>query len=546
MKMTAQTCQCAGFSTFLTNLVSSSTLPANDCARPWVEQYGRGLSCEIYRLRLSARFEGLSFSACALEIYLQNQAVFFAVKPRDGDEALLFPGSEYELKGGDVGYFIAQHFKVIESLADDADEKGLSSPFPSYRVPSNTASFVANILEKFAVRSGASDSKKKAGASQESSRLVPEFIRRKETARTTKLAPYHLGSIAPLSASMREKTKDSALREQLMQDAESRGQQEDILSQAESNIHRNDNPQSPSAIHPRESTWHRSKKLDNGHRLKELQLKAARSRARIKEGALFVDKSKMEEGDDSSITAENTRDMSLVTRSDAESLPLTRKESLEKAVLEVWQELYQHDDAASSLLGSFDCRRQNSSDMKGNSSDMKGIGILLKPEPLYSCAQKYPPLLSIEIGSTPSSDFVHDMRKVTAQFAKGAHDRSWSSFSLSRINLLVAYDLQKHAIVKSDHISPQMRDHILVITPTLFGISDFLQPLRCYNTVLYHHHISIFCTTITATRRTVTTNDRCPTIAWQSSISPPTTTTTTVHQGVSPQHCSPCSNAKRA
>jgi hypothetical protein len=380
MKMTAQTCQCAGFSTFLTNLVSSSTLPANDCARPWVEQYGKGLSCEIYRLRLSARFEGLSFSACALEIYLQNQAVLFAVKPRDGDEALLFPGSEYGLKGGDVGYFIAQHFKVIESLADDADEKGLSSPFPSYRVSSNTASIVGNILQKFAVRSGASDSKKKAGASEESSRssrIGPEFIRRKETARTTKLPSYYLGSIAPMRGSMREetilrdhKTKDASLREQFMQDAESRGQEEDILSQAERKIHRDDNPHSPSTIHPRESTLHRSKKLDNSHRLKELELKAAHALTRIKEGALFVDKSKMQEGDDSGIIAENKRDMSLVTISEAESLPLTRKESLEKAVLEVWQEFYQHDDAASDVIGSFDSRRQNS-------SEMKGIGILL-------------------------------------------------------------------------------------------------------------------------------------------------------------------------
>jgi hypothetical protein len=366
MKMTAQTCQSAGFSTFLTNLVSSSTLPANDCTQPWVKQYGKGLSCEIYRLRLSARFEGLSFSACALEIYLQNQAVFFAVKPRDADEVLLFPGSEYGLKGGDVGYFIAQHFKVIESLADDADEIGPSSPFPSYRAASNTASFVSNIFQKFAASSnmasfvgnifqkvaahfGARDSKKKAGTSQKSPqkspRFVPEFIGRKDSART--LAPYHLGSISPMSASMREKTnqdhetKDSSLREQLMQDAESRGGMEDILSQAKSNIHRNDNLHSSSAIHPRERRLHRSKNLDNSQRLKELELKPAHSLTRIKRGATSVDKSKMEEGDDNGVIAKNK------TRSEAESLSLTRKESLEKAVLKVWQEFYQHEDAAS-------------------------------------------------------------------------------------------------------------------------------------------------------------------------------------------------------
>jgi hypothetical protein len=98
MKLTAQTCQCAGFTTFLTNLISSSTFPTQDFARPWHREYWSGLSCEIYRIPLSARFDGLTFSNCASEIFEQNQALFFGIKPVDGGEVFLFPGSEYTLK----------------------------------------------------------------------------------------------------------------------------------------------------------------------------------------------------------------------------------------------------------------------------------------------------------------------------------------------------------------------------------------------------------------------------------------------------------------
>jgi hypothetical protein len=123
MKITAQACQCAGFSTFLTNLISSSTFPQQRFARPWHKEYWAGLSCEIYRLPLSSRFEGLGFAACASEIYRQNQALLFAVKPHSSNEVELFPGASYILKENDIGYFIAEHFKVVESLSEDDDKR---------------------------------------------------------------------------------------------------------------------------------------------------------------------------------------------------------------------------------------------------------------------------------------------------------------------------------------------------------------------------------------------------------------------------------------
>jgi hypothetical protein len=121
MKLTAQTCQCTGFAAFLTNLISSSTFPAQDFARPWHKEYWSGMSNEIYRLALSSRFDGLSFAVCAKEIYLQNHALFFAVKPVDGSDVFLFPGSEYTLKAGDIGYFIAEHFKIVETLGEEGE-----------------------------------------------------------------------------------------------------------------------------------------------------------------------------------------------------------------------------------------------------------------------------------------------------------------------------------------------------------------------------------------------------------------------------------------
>jgi hypothetical protein len=122
MKLTAQTCLCTGFAAFLTNLVSSSTFPSHDLARPWHKEYWSGLSNEIYRLALSSRFDGLTFDACAKEIYHQNHALLFAVKPLGGESVLLFPGSEYTLKSGDVGFFIAEHFKLVETLGEGHEQ----------------------------------------------------------------------------------------------------------------------------------------------------------------------------------------------------------------------------------------------------------------------------------------------------------------------------------------------------------------------------------------------------------------------------------------
>jgi hypothetical protein len=125
MKLTAQTCQCTGFAAFLTNLVSSSTFPTEDLARPWHKEYWSGLSNEIYRITLSSRFDGLTLAACAKEIYHQHHALFFAVKPLDGENVFLFPGSAYTLKTGDIGYFIAEHFKIVETLGDDKEHEAV-------------------------------------------------------------------------------------------------------------------------------------------------------------------------------------------------------------------------------------------------------------------------------------------------------------------------------------------------------------------------------------------------------------------------------------
>ncbi|TPX56270.1 hypothetical protein PhCBS80983_g04659 [Powellomyces hirtus] len=116
-------CLYTGASTMIMNLIFQSN-PSDNCSLPWEYQYSDGLANEIYHRRVNEVFVGKSFAFVSWFVYVEFQAILFAVKPKarpgtdagDGSLLLLNPGKEYKMKRGDTCFFIAQHASDMEHI----------------------------------------------------------------------------------------------------------------------------------------------------------------------------------------------------------------------------------------------------------------------------------------------------------------------------------------------------------------------------------------------------------------------------------------------
>jgi hypothetical protein len=86
LHLLAKTALCPGFSTMISNLIKSCAEDASDSNPTWLQEYVGGVGQEIYRTRLSQRFNGMTFSEAATYIYKNFQSTMFAVEVTDIDE----------------------------------------------------------------------------------------------------------------------------------------------------------------------------------------------------------------------------------------------------------------------------------------------------------------------------------------------------------------------------------------------------------------------------------------------------------------------------
>lgn len=111
-----------GFSTLITNLISSVSYSAGQVHDAWQREYVYGLMQEIYQCRLPRAFAGHSFTVVAYAIYKKYGASLFAVGvPTDeGYDVRLSPGSECIIYEGFLGFIIAEDQRSIDELVVQA------------------------------------------------------------------------------------------------------------------------------------------------------------------------------------------------------------------------------------------------------------------------------------------------------------------------------------------------------------------------------------------------------------------------------------------
>ena len=85
LHLLAKTALCPGFSTMISNLIKSCAEDASDSNPTWLQEYVGGVGQEIYRTKLSQRFNGMTFSQAATYIYKNFQSTMFAVEVTDID-----------------------------------------------------------------------------------------------------------------------------------------------------------------------------------------------------------------------------------------------------------------------------------------------------------------------------------------------------------------------------------------------------------------------------------------------------------------------------
>mmetsp|Transcript_26577 Transcript_26577/g.92376 ORF Transcript_26577/g.92376 Transcript_26577/m.92376 type:complete len:1263 (-) Transcript_26577:93-3881(-) len=118
-----QSCAFPGFSTLVTNLISSVSYAAGNVTEPWQREYVYGLMQEIYQLKLPPAFAGSPFPVVAYAVYKRYGASLFAVgvPTTDGYDVRLNPGSECIIEEGFLGFCIAEDQRSIDEIVTDAD-----------------------------------------------------------------------------------------------------------------------------------------------------------------------------------------------------------------------------------------------------------------------------------------------------------------------------------------------------------------------------------------------------------------------------------------
>ena len=100
-----------GLSTLLSNLVSSSSLDAEDVTEEWQKQYADGMAKEIYRFPIGEVRAGEFHSDVCRRLRLDG-VLLFAISSSQGVQ--LHPGRRYRIQAGDFGVVIANNQRQVD------------------------------------------------------------------------------------------------------------------------------------------------------------------------------------------------------------------------------------------------------------------------------------------------------------------------------------------------------------------------------------------------------------------------------------------------
>ena len=106
-----------GFSTLISNLIRTRSYVAGQEDKHI--EYEQGSAFEIYFGVLPLACSGRSFSEFSFYIYAKHQALLIGLMT-DGKYPLMNPGSEYLIKGGEIGIFLASDPSVMVVIKDMA------------------------------------------------------------------------------------------------------------------------------------------------------------------------------------------------------------------------------------------------------------------------------------------------------------------------------------------------------------------------------------------------------------------------------------------
>jgi len=116
----AKSCLCPGFSTLVSNLITSSNFEVEEHIETWLQEYIQGMGKEMYRVKLSHSFEGKPFSQVANVIYECYHCTLFAVEivDRQGRVRVVMSPAKYEIpSGATYGYLIANDVDEVSKVS---------------------------------------------------------------------------------------------------------------------------------------------------------------------------------------------------------------------------------------------------------------------------------------------------------------------------------------------------------------------------------------------------------------------------------------------
>jgi len=129
INLLAQSCRMPGFTTLLSNLVSSTRnvvkepVSNDDVCAPdahWLLQYMQGDDQEVRGTLLQDRFLERRFTDVALEIYFECEVLLIGCQPRCGEHIELWPTSR-KLQGDDVCFVISRNEDALRRISRAAE-----------------------------------------------------------------------------------------------------------------------------------------------------------------------------------------------------------------------------------------------------------------------------------------------------------------------------------------------------------------------------------------------------------------------------------------
>ena len=107
----------SGLSTLLGNLLRATKLPRLRALRPWMREYAKGESVEIYKLNLPRVYINYRYVVLLRFFYEEYHALLFAIKEnRDDQKCVINPRNNYAFSGGEILFIICHDYQTIRLL----------------------------------------------------------------------------------------------------------------------------------------------------------------------------------------------------------------------------------------------------------------------------------------------------------------------------------------------------------------------------------------------------------------------------------------------